>query len=340
MITLNEPWVLLLIPLPIIVRYTLSKTSQTQQNALLTPFFQQWSQQTSSLEEMASTRLPLLLASICWLLLVLSAANPLWIGDPIVQPREGREIMLAMDISGSMEERDMITSKGNYRRIDVVKAVLSDFASRRENDKLGLILFGQQAFLQTPLTFDHQTIQKMLDEAIIGLAGANATAIGDAIGLVVKRFQSRKAKDKVLILLTDGVNNTGLVTPDKAAELAASQGIKIYTIGVGAGEMQVSSIFGTRTVNPSADLDEVSLKYIAKTTGGRYFRAKDPKELQQIYQLIDKLEPITSKSITIRPQKSLFYWSLFAAIILALVSVLFIQRHHLSPFNSPQKEVN
>ncbi len=322
MLTLGSSWVLWLLPLPILVRYVFTEVKSGEGNALLTPMYQRWSNMAMVENTSSKSRLKLLGASICWLLLVSAAVNPMWIGEPVTQPREGRELMLAMDISGSMDIRDMKTNAGVYRRIDVVKTVLSDFVSRRENDKLGLVLFGQQAFLQTPLTFDHKTVQQMLEESVIGLAGAQRTAIGDAIGLSVKRLRQRKAKDKVLILLTDGVNNTGLVPPIKAAELAAKAGIKIYTIGVGADEMEEASFFGTRTVNPSSELDEDTLKKIAKLTNGKYFRAKDPEQLQQIYQLIDKLEPIESKSISIRPQTPLFYWPLLLSISLASLMLL------------------
>jgi len=156
----------------------------------------------------------------------------------------------------------------------------------------------------------------MLQESAIGLAGAE-TAIGDAIGLAVKQLVQHPQKNRVLILLTDGVNDAGAVDPIKAAELAAKEGLTIYTIGIGADEMVVPSLFGNRKVNPSSDLDEKSLTEIAKVTGGRYFRARDTEQLDQIYAILDKLQPVDRDQHTFRPRKSLFYWPLSISLLLA-----------------------
>ncbi|MGH8552097.1 MAG: VWA domain-containing protein, partial [Methylococcales bacterium] len=181
-----------------------------------------------------------------------------------------------------------------------------------------LILFGDQAYLQAPLTFDRATVAAFLDEAVIGLAGEK-TAIGDAIGLAVKRLRKNPSDQRVLVLITDGANTAGLVSPLKAAELAAREGLKIYTIGIGADEMIIRDFFGARRVNPSADLDEKTLTQIAEKTGARYFRARDTRELEKIYALLDRLEPVEKEKQYYRPKTTLFHWPLGLAVILAFL---------------------
>lgn len=208
-------------------------------------------------------------------------------------------------------------------RLVAVKALMKEFIERRDGDRLGLILFGEQAYLQTPLTFDLKTVQLMLDETEIGLAGSSRTAIGDSIGLAVKRLKDRDAENRVLILLTDGQNNTGVLNPIQAAELAEHAGVTIYTIGVGAEKMVVrNSFFGNRTINPSKELDEATLKAVAEKTGGLYFRAKNTQELQQIYAKLDELEPVEDLDQSYRPSKALFFIPLLLAIALSLLKVL------------------
>lgn len=277
---------------------------------------------------------PLWLATFAWILLVIAVARPQWVGEAIELPVSGRDLMLAVDLSGSMEREDFVVADTAVNRLTATKKVASEFIERRIGDRLGLILFGKQAYLQTPLTFDRETVKTLLNESVIGLAGKE-TAIGDAIGLGVKLLRQSKQQssgkdtgEQILILLTDGANTAGEVSPLQAAELAATEGLKIYTIGIGADEMLVRSFFGSRKVNPSVDLDEDTLKAIANKTGGRYFRARDTGELQKIYALLDKLEPIVQEAQSFRPRKSLYYWPLTLAILLAaLVVVARIQGH-------------
>jgi Ca-activated chloride channel family protein len=235
--------------------------------------------------------------------------------------------MLAVDISGSMRVEDMQMGKVLARRIDAVKQVGSHFIERRVGDRLGLILFGSKAYVQSPLSFDTRTVRQFLLEAQIGFAGQD-TAIGDAIGLAVKRLRERPAGNRVLIALTDGRDTASSVAPLDAAKLAAEQGIRIYTIGIGADEMTVPGLFGSsfgaRQVNPSADLDEGSLQEIARLTGGRYFRARDPQELAGIYQLLDELEPVEQANAVYRPRQALGYLALAVALA---VSFLLSWRH-------------
>ena len=226
-----------------------------------------------------------------------------------------------------METRDLDLEGSRGTRLDVVKQVAGNFLERRTGDRLGLILFGTRAYLQAPLTFDRKTVKRLLDEAEIGIAGKK-TAIGDAIGLAVKRLRKSHDTEAVLILITDGANTAGAVTPRRAAELAAQAGIRIYTIGVGAREIMVRDFFGTRRVNPSADLDEDTLRYIASVTGGKYFRATDRRSLEEIYHELDRLEPVEAGNRIVRPVTSLFWWPLAAALFLTMLwSVFHIYRH-------------
>ncbi|MEO7917262.1 MAG: VWA domain-containing protein, partial [Dokdonella sp.] len=199
----------------------------------------------------------------------------------------------------------------------------------RDGDRVGLILFGSQAYLQVPLTFDLRTVSQQLREASIGLAGRE-TAIGDAVGLAVKRLRERPAEQRVLILLTDGVNTAGVLQPDKAAELAKTSGLRVYTVGVGADSMRVDSLFGSRVVNPSQDLDETMLTQMAEATGGEYFRARDSAELARIYQQIDTLEPAAGTGTPLRPINELYWMPLSLALLLAMLGMLapvLVRRH-------------
>jgi Ca-activated chloride channel homolog len=308
-------WLLLALPLPLLVRWLLPARMTVEQAALKVPFLDDFSDaETKSVTQ--NQKWPLLLASIAWVSLVIACTRPQWLGEPIEQAVSGRDLMLAVDLSGSMEVQDFIINKRPVDRLTAIKWVASDFINRRVGDRIGLILFGTQAYLQTPLTFDRLTVMTLLNESAIGLAGDN-TAIGDAIGLAIKRLKNQPDNSRVLILLTDGANTAGEVSPLKAAELAAANKLKIYTIGVGADEMIVRSFFGSRKVNPSTDLDESTLVKIAESTGGRYFRARNADELNNIYMLLDQLEPIEKDKQFFRPRTDLFYWPLALALLLS-----------------------
>ncbi len=321
MFEFSWPWIFLLLPLPALV-YLLAPPQSRQEAALRVPFFQQ----IAGLQHTESHRpthawLKRILLCLIWLLCVAAAARPQWVGEPIQLPASGRDLLLAVDISGSMETPDMVVQNRNLQRIDVVKFVVSDFVKRRENDRLGLILFGSNAYLQVPLTFDRTTVQTLLQEAQLGFAGQQ-TAIGDAIGLAIKRLRDRPESSRVLILLSDGANTAGEVDPRQAADLAKLAGVKIYTIGLGADEMIQQTLFGRRKVNPSADLDEDTMRYIAEHTGGQYFRARSPEELVRIYAELDRLEPIEQDEEVFRPIDALFHWPLGAALLLSFLLAL------------------
>jgi Ca-activated chloride channel family protein len=322
MIHFAWPWLFLSLPFPWFIRRFTPAVNSAEQAALKVPFLDDFSIAQSQQATQPNKPWALWLAIFAWCLLVLASMRPQWLGEPIEQGVSGRDLMLAVDLSGSMEERDFIVNNQAVDRLTATKAVATEFIERRIGDRLGLILFGTNAYLQTPLTFDRKTVQILLNEAFITLAG-ESTAIGDAIGLAVKRLQSQKADSRVLILLTDGANTAGKVSPIKAAELAAQYQLKIYTIGIGADEMTVRSFFGARKVNPSRDLDEKTLTAIAEKTGGRYFRAKNTQELQKIYQLLDELEPVEKDMQFFRPRTELFFWPLaFALILASLISLM------------------
>jgi Ca-activated chloride channel family protein len=317
------PLIMLLAPLPWLIRRLLPP-ARSQQPALRAPFFDEW--QSLSADQQGRNRSSgigsLLLMWLIWLLLLIATARPVWIGEPIELPNSGRDLMLSVDISGSMRIEDMQVGQVLARRIDAVRQLGAEFIGRRSGDRLGLILFGSNAYVQSPLSFDTATVKRFLQEAQIGFAGQE-TAIGDAIGLAVKRLRERPADSRVLILLTDGQDTASSVKPLDAAQLAASLGIRIYTIGIGADEMTLpglfGSSFGSRQVNPSAELDEGTLQEIARLTGGQYFRARNPRELASIYEMLDQLEPVEQESATYRPRQALGYLPLLGALFLSFL---------------------
>lgn len=328
-------WVFAFLPLPLLVRYLLP-VSAANDAALRVPFIKDFKSSSVSTNKVKMSKLPLWLGLIAWALFITAAARPQWLGEKIELPISGRDLMLAVDLSGSMEYEDFVVNGRTVNRLVATKQVAGKFIDRRVGDRLGLILFGRQAYLQTPLTFDRDTVKQLLNESVIGMAGKE-TAIGDAIGLAVKRLRDMdgetqpddesskkesKLHDKILVLLTDGANTAGEVEPVKAADLAAAMGLKIYTIGVGADEIVVRSFFGSRKVNPSADLDEDTLRTIAEKTGGRYFRARDTKELEEIYKLLDELEPVVQEKQSFRPTSALYPWPLGLALAVAMILIL------------------
>ncbi len=312
------PWLFAALPLPLLA-LLLPRAPEISHATLRVPFFTAVNNPTL-LPTKQRSNLRLLVAIVIWLLLVTAAARPQFIGDPIHLPISGRDLMLAIDLSGSMESDDMILNNRRMNRLQAVKEVAGDFIERRTGDRLGLILFGRQAYLQAPLTFDRKTVRQLLDEAVIGLAGKE-TAIGDAIGLAVKRLREQPQENRVLILLTDGSNTAGTVDPMKAADLAAQEGIRIHTIGIGADEQLVRGFFGSRKVM-NTDLDERALKAIAQKTQGQYFRGRDLASLEAIYQLLDELEPVAEEQQLYRPIDELYSWPLAAALLLSILIAL------------------
>lgn len=323
MLVLVWPWLFSLLPAPLLMRFFAEKTRE--QPLLYIPFAQDFAQNTRV--NHSSNKQPLLwLAYLIWLLLLCTVARPEWVGEAVDVPRSGRDLMLAVDLSGSMQVKDFQLNGQTVNRLEAIKSVAGAFIQQREGDRLALILFGEQAYIQTPLTFDRQTVQTLLNEAVIGMAGQQ-TAIGDAIGLALKHLDEDQREQRVLILLTDGANTAGEVSPKKAAELAKHAGLTIYTIGVGADKMLIQTLFGTQQVNPSQDLDEKTLQHIADTTGGRYFRARNSAELASIYQLLDELEPVAHEEEKFRPRISLYMWPLGFALGLFVLLLSLRLRH-------------
>lgn len=311
MFEFSMPWFFLLLPLPLLLR----QRQQTGGQPLYVPPLIRLLQHSGDQKHARSGGRLAWLPLLIWACLLAAASGPRWLGEPVTLPQQGRDMMLAVDLSGSMNINDMVIEGQSLNRLEAVKLVLGQFIGKRQGDRLGLILFADAAYQQTPLTFDRTTVQKMLDDAVLGLVGQR-TAIGEAIGLAVKRFNAYESSNKVLILLSDGANTAGNIQPREALALAKAAGVKIYAVGVGAEQMLQQGIFGAQVVNPSADLDEQLLTELASSTGGRYFRARNLTELSEIYQLLDQLEPIERDQLNYRPQQSLLHWPLGLALVL------------------------
>jgi len=314
------PWIFALMPLPWLMRLVLP-VADSGEPALKVSFL-------GDLEGLARRRARANLPAwrqqapfmLLWLFLLIAAARPQWLGEPLPIAASGRDLLVAVDVSGSMDFPDMQWQDDEVSRLALVQHLLGDFLESREGDRVGLILFGSRAYLQAPLTFDRRTVRTWLDEARVGIAGKN-TAIGDAIGLALKRLRMRPAQSRVLILVTDGANNGGEIGPLTAARLAAREGVKIYTIGIGADPEQ-SGTPGFLGVNPSLDLDEPSLQAIAAATHGQYFRARDGEQLQAIKETLDQLEPVAQQPTQARPALALYHWPLAMALLLSMLLVV------------------
>lgn len=268
--------------------------------------------------------LKILYLFILWILLVCAVARPQYVGEPIRLKTNSRDIMLVIDISTSMLNPDFRTQNGRIDRLSAVKNVVSNFIDKRTDDRLGLILFGTRAYMQAPLTFDRQAIKDILINTDAGMAG-NSTAIGDALGLALKKLREEKDKNnKVIILLTDGINNDGNLSMAEAINLAEKENFKIYTIGVGADAGFFGSLFNVN----NNELDEASLTELAEKTKGNYFRAKDLNSLDNVYKKIDNLEPKINDNTTIQEKQDLFYIPLSFALFLLLLLV-FLPRSYL-----------
>jgi len=308
MLEFAVPLAFLLLPLPLIVRRLLPALSQRPLNSIRVPFFDTvMSIATTTSDSSQPSRMKMLLLALLWIGLVSASARPQWLGEEIEIPTSGRDLLLAVDISNSMNEADMTIEGRRARRVDMIKYVVSDFIERRRGDRIGLILFGSQAYLQAPLTFDVDTVKTLLMEAQLGFAGPS-TAIGDALGLAVKRLRDRPESQRVVILLTDGRNESGSVDPLQAAKLAADVGVRVYTIGV-----------ASRRYSRSVDGD--GLQNIATMTGGHFYHAEDQDELRQIYSEIEQIEKMEQSGKTFRPKKELFHWPLAFSLLCSALLV-------------------
>ena len=263
-------------------------------------------------------RIPLVLRTACLILLVLTAARPQFYNVSREIRSPGVDIVLCLDTSGSMQALDFQLNDKPVSRLTAVKKVVSEFIKKREMDRIGLVVFGEEAFTQSPLTLDKGLLLNLVDKMEIGMAG-DRTAIGSGLAIGSKRIKDLKAKSKILILLTDGRHNAGDITPEQAAEAARSLGVKIYTIGVGGkgpAPFMVNTVFGRRLVYQQVDLDEETLKKIAGLGGGKYFRAADSERLSEIYDIIDKEEKVEVKVKMFFHFRELYQYFLIPAMLL------------------------
>lgn len=309
------PWMLTLLPAPWLVQ-RFAPASRRRSGALRVPYagLGALSQASSATRTAAPWWLWL-----AWCLLCVAAARPLQWGEIEQPPRSARDLMLAVDLSGSMSEEDMVIGRRSVDRLTAAKAVIADFLERRAGDRIGLIVFGQRAYAMTPMTFDRTSVRQQLDATVVGLVGRE-TAIGDAVGLAVKRLQDAPRGQRLLILLTDGVSNAGALTPDKAAELARDAGVRVHTIAFGSEAG--AGLFGFQMPSSEPAIDEAALQRIADTTGGRAFRARDTGELAGIYDEIDRLEPVAQAGPALRPRIERYPLPLAAACIVLLLAIL------------------
>lgn len=312
MLQFEFPWALALLPLPLLV-YWLAPEFRDHGEAVRVPFFGRLVKLTGKDPQSGAVvqlkgPLQLLVGIASWLLVIAALAKPVWVGEPIVQEKSARDMLLIVDLSQSMDERDFTGASGEkVTRLEAVKEVLRDFIKRREKDRLGLAVFGNAAFPQAPFTEDHATVVVLLDELSTGMAGPK-TMIGDAIGLAVRLFSASDKESKVAILLTDGNDSGSQMPVSRAAQIASENGIVIHTIAM-----------GDPTTVGEQELDTKSLEDISDKTGGKYFLALDRAGLETIYTELDRLAPELLETISYRPKRQLFYYPLAALVICILL---------------------
>lgn len=312
MLTLAYPWLFTLLPLPWLLRW-LMPAHRERREGLVVPFLdriaaQTGRQPTEGAVVMQGGWLRMISMAVFWISIVAALARPQWIEPPITKNVPVRDMLLAVDLSGSMETQDFTNAQGKkVDRLSAVKEVLDDFLSKRKGDRVGLIFFGSAPFVQAPFTEDLKVCRQLLDEAQVKMAGPQ-TAFGDAIGLAITLFERSEVKERVLIALTDGNDTASKVPPQKAAEIAKDKGIVIHTVAVG----------DPRAAGEDA-LDEDTLKNVAKETGGVFSRAEDRKQLEQIYGQLDKLETRRAQTISHRPRRDVYYWPLAIGLVVTLL---------------------
>ena len=313
------PWAVLALPLPWLIYRLLPPRAAHGGRALRVPDIARFGADGSDDSGARPDLLSVLLLIVMWCALVAAAARPQALGEPLELPQSGRDLLLAIDISPSMETADIIVGNRRTTRIAVVREVADAFVEGRGNDRVGLVLFGSLAYVQTPLTTDHQTVQHFINEAAINLAG-DRTAIGDAIGLSVKRLRERPEAARVLVLLTDGRNSAGSLDPVDAARLAAESGIRIHAIGIGGERGSRGGLFDL--MRGGEEIDSETLTQVAEATGGRYFRARDRNDLAAVYAEIDRLEPSEEEGERWRPVKEMQVWPLAMALVFSMLWAL------------------
>ncbi|MCR9191401.1 MAG: VWA domain-containing protein [Gammaproteobacteria bacterium] len=322
MFVIAFPWAFVLLPLPLLIWKWVAPAKASVSAALKVPFFQAVLHLVNRDRMVTMRRTSLIFLCAAWCALIVAAAGPRWVGPPVPLAREGYNIVLALDISPSMGVNDILDHRRRVTRLYAVKRAAKQFVSKRVGDKIGLILFGEQAYLLTPLTYDRRNVAQRIDDATVGLAG-KSTSIGDALGLAIKRLQQVPAAGRMIVLLTDGVSNSGVLSPNKAAALARSEGIQVNTIGLHSAVDPQSFDGLFMNMGGAADLDEATLKAVAETTGGRYFRATDQASLERIYAFIDRMTRVSQDQAELRPQYEYYPWFLALAwvILLGLLGV-------------------
>lgn len=364
MITFFWPWLLLLIPLPLLVRRLARPVSQSHSEqyffteshteALQLPDYNELRSMTTEQGQSRSWHHRLIVPWLIWVMLVISAAQPLWLDDKQPIPVTGRDLMLLLDVSGSMRQmdftrinsnQDAIHKSGNLSsqqveqldrnsvsRLEVVKQVAAEFVQQRKGDRTGLILFGDKPYLRAALSYDRNAIRQLIFESEIALAG-ESTAIGDAVGLAIKRMRNLPAKSRVIVLLTDGANNEGMVNPGQAAQLAAAQNIKIYTIGIGKQNSPGPNPYGIWSADNAQRFEKSVLQYMAKITGGHFFHALDSEGIQQAYDQLNMLEPNLTQNVYKHLALALYPWTLVCALILSVIRLIRSRRLKTKVFN-------
>ena len=318
------PGLFLAIPLPWLI-HALLPARASQVPALRVPWGERLRKVASGGLLQATSRGFPWLAMLAWSLLCVAAARPQELGQPIAPPQVGRDMMLAVDLSASMGEEDMELGGRVVDRLTAAKAVLADFLDRRVGDRLGLVVFGDRAFALTPLTLDRDSVRQQLDASVLGLAG-RATALGDAIALSTKRLQQQETEQRVLIVLTDGVNTAGVLEPAKAAQIARDSGVRVHAIAFGGDGGGALSVFGFSLPTGGDEVDEAGLQKIAQLTGGRFFRARDTEALAGIYAEIDALEPVKRQGQAVRPKIERYPWPLGLALSIGVLALLLRRR--------------
>lgn len=324
MLTFEHPWLALLIFLPLLM--LASPKHLTRSRALRFSHFERFvlvtgRQPSSGAVVITSAWWQRALVWLTYASLVFAATKPVWVGEPVTVEKSGREMMVAVDLSGSMDARDFVDEQGvHVRRVEGVKLLLEEFLAERQGDRIGLIAFGDDAYLQAPFTEDFNTISLLLSEMDVRMAGAG-TALGDAIGVAVNHFEHSESDHKVLLLLTDGRDTTSQYPPVDAAYFAGEKGITIYPIAI-----------GDPTQVGEEALDMEMLERIANYTNGKVFQALDGEGLAAVYDAINQLEETVFDSYTLRPKQDIYYWPVAIAVALNLIALV------VAAFGRRQKE--
>ncbi len=321
------PIVLLLLPLPLLLRQVLKASSFASlgaAGALKVPFFERI-QQLNASPARSERLIPPILWVIAWFCFVVAAARPVWLGEPVTLNKDARNIMLTLDVSGSMEESDFDMKGRPLTRLEMVKRLAKDFINERKGDNLGLVIFADEAYTYAPLSPDTKTLSGLMNEINLGIAGTQ-TAMGDALAMAVQAVASVPENARIVILMSDGFANAGVIQMQEALELAKNANVKVYTIGIGSDKKTVQDFLGFIQMSGNLDLDEETLNQIAKQTGGQYFRAKSTEDLAEIYRLIDQLETSEAEDITVQPRKEMAFLFILAGLGFWLIAFMIGRR--------------